>query len=82
VAFYPRASLVSAAVRTAHAAALDELIGTPDELPLQVLGDALAGLSRADTAARLGIGVTYVSALRREAASMVIDRVMARLTGE
>lgn len=82
VAYYPRAATLASAVRAVHGLALEELAGTPDELPIQALGDALAGRSRADTAARLGVGLTYVSTLRREAAEIVIDQLMARLSGD
>ncbi len=56
VAYYPRAATLASAVRAVHDLAFEELAGTPDELPIQALGDALAGRSRADTAARLGVG--------------------------
>lgn len=77
--YFPRARLVREAVAKAHAEAWAELAGTGDEDCLVVLGDALAGLTRDESAARRGVSPTEISRRRREAAELIATRVLELL---
>ncbi|MCC6626173.1 MAG: hypothetical protein IT340_02100 [Chloroflexi bacterium] len=73
---YPSAVVVIRAVRSAHAAAWEELGETADAPCLEVLADALRGVSREESARRAGVCVTEISRRRRAAADMIADRVL------
>jgi len=80
--FYPRARVVIEAVRDAHAAAAGELAATGDALPLAALADALAGMSRAESARRAGVSTTEISRRRQEAIEIIADHVLDLLQGD
>lgn len=78
---YPRAHIVIAAVRQAYDAAWAELGETADACCLVVLADALAGLSRRESARKAGVSPTEISR-RRQAVEMIVDPVLALLHGK
>jgi hypothetical protein len=76
---YPCALVVIRAVRAAHEAAWAELGETADACCLVALADAIAGLSREESARRADVRPTEISRRRREAADMIADQVLAAL---
>ena len=78
---FPRAHIVISAVRQAYEAAWAELGETADACCLVALADALAGVTRQESARKAGISVTGISRRRREAAEMIIDHVLILLRG-
>jgi hypothetical protein len=79
---YPCAQVVIRVIRRAHEAAWAELGETADACCLVALGDALAGLSRDESARRAGVSLSAVSRRRREAADIIVERVLAGLQGD
>ena len=78
---YPRAQVVIQAVRRAHDAAWAELADTGDAPYLETLADALAGVSRNDSARRAGVGPRELTRWRRAAIEIIVDECLAQLRG-
>ena len=78
---FPRAHIVIGAVRQAYDAAWAELGDTADACCLAALADALAGVTRQESARKAGISLTGISRRRREAAKLIIDEVLVLLRG-
>ncbi len=78
---YPRAQVVIRAVRVAHDAAWAELADTGDAPYLATLADALAGVSRKDSARRAGVSPRELTRWRRAAIEIIVDECLAQLRG-
>jgi hypothetical protein len=78
---YPHAHVVIRTVRRAYELAWAELGETEDACCLAALADALAGISREESARAASVSPTEVSRRRREAVDMIADHVLALLSG-
>ena len=78
---YPRAQIVMRAVRRAYEAAWAELGDTADARCLVALADALAGVSREESARKACVTPTEISRRRREAVETIVEPVLALLQG-
>ena len=78
---YPRAQVIIQTVRQAYELAWAELGETEDACCLIALADALAGLSREESARKAGVSPTEISRRRREAVDVIIDHIVTVLDG-
>ncbi len=78
---YPRAQVVIRAVRQAYETAWAELGDTEDASYLQALADALAGVSRRESALRAGVSTREISRRRRVAVEIIVDECLTFLHG-
>jgi hypothetical protein len=79
---YPCAQVVIRAVQRAYELAWAELGETADACCLVALADAMAGVSREESARKAGVSPSEITRRRREAADMVGDHVLALLGGQ
>ncbi len=76
---YPRAQVVIREVRQAHHRAWAELGETADARCLVALADALAGVSRRESARKAGVSPTEISRRRRQAVEIILDDCLTLL---
>lgn len=68
-------------MRRAYDAAWAEVGDTGDAHYLQTLADALAGMSRVESACRAGVSPRELTRRRRAAVEIIVDECLAQLRG-